>query len=531
MRHKNEEGQAIIAVTVAMGIFLIAALGLAVDGSHMYSQRQMAQTAADATAMAAMLSVYDGTYSSGTTSFTASPGTSFTCSTTDAKLPCRYARQNGFGGNASDTVTIGFPSSPSTAAPGVTFSTPSASSFPSVLIQVSVTRNVNTTLMGMLGITTSTVKATAMAAIVDVFAPVPILITHPTLSGSYHINGGIALTITGGPPRSVEVNSNSSTAVTVSGGSGTIDLSLAGPNGNGADFGVQGGPATATPPFTFVAGTRPGQYIPGASWIKDPLENISPPGGTGAPDSVPVAPGAALGGTAGISVAAGVSTNVGGGPYTCPSSAGSHGCTIFSPGLYTGGALSNLKNTTAMFRPGIYYIEGGGLQCLANCNAMMASGYADPAAPNGTGTSWDGTSAANGGMLIYNTGATGTPTATGPINIGANGSASLIGAPTTGYYKGILFFQDRSADAQTHSLGGGGALTIVGTIYATNSRATMLGASTHFQEVDLQGNPGSSTQITGEIITGVLGMGGNAGITMNLSNVNQLIISQIALVN
>lgn len=516
MQHKNEEGQALIAVTVAMGIFLIAALGLAVDGSHMYSQRQMAQTAADATAMAAMLSVYDGTYSSGSTSFTASPGSSFQCTTTDARLPCRYARQNGFGGNTSDVVTIAFPSSPSTTAPGVTFSTPSASTFPSVLITVAITRDVSTTLMRMLGPTTNTVKATAMAGIVDVFAPVPILITHPTLAGSFHINGGVNVTITGGPPRSVEVNSSSSTAVQVSGASGIIDLSLAGPNGNGADFGVQGGPTSV--PFTFSAGTRPGQYLPGAAWIRDPLANVSPP-------SVPAA---AL---APVSVAASSNATVGGGTYTCPAWTSPKGCTIYSPGLYTGGALSNIKNTTAMFRPGIYYIQGGGLQCLANCNAIMASGYADPAVSSGgTGTGWDGT-VANGGMLVYNTGATSTPTATGPINIGANGSVNLIGSPNGSSYKGILLFQDRSADAQTHTLGGGGGMTLVGTIYATNSRATMQGTSTHYQEIDLQGTPGQSTQITGEIITGVLGMGGNAGITMNLSNTNTLTISQIALVN
>jgi hypothetical protein len=58
----------------------------------------------------------------------------------------------------------------------------------------------------------------------------------------------------------------------------------------------------------------------------------------------------------------------------------------------------------------------------------------------------------------------------------------------------------------------------------------MLGTAAHFQELDLQGTPGSSTRIQGEIIVDVLGMGGNAGITMNLSSTPSYIISEVALV-
>jgi hypothetical protein len=134
-------------------------------------------------------------------------------------------------------------------------------------------------------------------------------------------------------------------------------------------------------------------------------------------------------------------------------------------------------------------------------------------------------------MLVYNTGSTSSPTAAGPINLGSNGSLNLVGSPIGSAYKGILFFQDRASDAQTHSLGGGGDLTLVGTIYLTNTRTTMLANAAHYQELDLQGNPGSSTRIDGEIIVDVLGLGGNAGITMNLSSTSTLIISEVAMVN
>jgi len=50
MKHKNERGQALILVLVAMSLFLIAAMGLAVDGSQLYAHRQMLQAAVDSAA-------------------------------------------------------------------------------------------------------------------------------------------------------------------------------------------------------------------------------------------------------------------------------------------------------------------------------------------------------------------------------------------------------------------------------------------------------------------------------------------------
>jgi len=97
-------------------------------------------------------------------------------------------------------------------------------------------------------------------------------------------------------------------------------------------------------------------------------------------------------------------------------------------------------------------------------------------------------------------------------------------------YKGILFFEDRAADAQTHTLGGGGQMTLTGTIYLTNTLATMAVAA-HFQGLTLQGGSGSGTLVQGEIIVGTLAMGGNGGITMDLNPNATLIIQQVALVN
>jgi Flp pilus assembly protein TadG len=510
-RVKDEDGQAIVLVALAMSLFLLAAVGLAVDGSTLYTHRQMAQAAADAAAQAGIMSIFDGTntLTGNAAAFTA--GTAFTCTTTDSKTPCAYARLNGFGGSATDTVTVSFPAN--STVPGVVFS-PSATD-PTSLIKVSVSRDVNTTLMRLLGSTVTTVRATAMAGIVDIIAPVPILITHPTLDGALSMNGTPTIQICGGPSRSIEVNSSSAIAEST-GSNPTIDLSHAGPldtlgtctTGTGADFGVWGGPSPS-PTFTFLPGTKPGKYLPKASPIQDPLKDVpAPPVPTTAGTQIPFAPTTTLQG------------------QLCPASAAPHPCTLLTPGLFPTGI--NLTITTVFMEPGIYYIQTGGFTCGANCSIAMAS----PAnADVTTGTGWDGT-VAGGGVLVYNSGS-------GQINIGSNGSVDLTGSPAGSIYKNILFFEDHTASANTsaqhpknpHSMGGGGSMILRGTIYLTNTLDIMNGTPAQYQELDLQGTPGNTTKIQGQIIVGALQLGGNAGITMNLNSSTTLVVRQVALVN
>ena len=68
VRNKSEGGQAVLLVIAAMSIFLLGAVGLSVDGSHLYAQRQAAQAAADASAVAGIMSIFDGT-NTGTNAF------------------------------------------------------------------------------------------------------------------------------------------------------------------------------------------------------------------------------------------------------------------------------------------------------------------------------------------------------------------------------------------------------------------------------------------------------------------------------
>jgi hypothetical protein len=494
MRFKDDEGQAIVLVALASSIFLIGAIGLGVDGAHLYAQRQMAQAAADSGAIAGIMSVFDGTYSAGATSF---PLTTFTCGTTDARTPCAYVSKNGFGGSASDTVTIDYPAS----APGVALAT----GVPANLLRVTISRQVNTTLLRMLSVvgapSASTIKATATAAIVSVASPVPILVTHPFLSGSFSMSGNPSVTICGGPHRSIQVNSSSTTANSSNGAKATIDLSHAGPpdtgnclTGQGADFGTTGNQPTE--PFgTFTVGN--GAYVPKASPVKDPLANV------------PVPPIPTNTGNMGKSVALADGTS------GCPASP-KKSCQLYYPGLYTGGI--NGKNSTPVFVPGIYYIQSiKGFDCSANCDIYMATGFTDTY----TGTGW------TGNVLFYNTGPAATPTNAGAFNLSANGTINLIGSPTNSTYLGILFFQDRNSAAQSHTLGGGGQMTLQGTIYLNNTTMT----ATKYQSLSLQGGPGSGTTIQGEIITGTLALGGNGGITMNLNSTATYTVNEVALVN
>lgn len=522
MRFKNEEGQSIILVALAMSIFLLGAVGLGFDGSQLYEQRNLAQNAADSAAIAGIMSIYDLTNGSTGTGF-ATSGT-LTCTTTDTRTPCAYAIKNGFG-TSKDTVTIDFPGSVS----GVSLSTNAI--YPATAIRVNVARNVNTTLMRLLGATVTTVKATATAAIVNVTSPIPIIVIHPNLAPSFVTQGNPTVQICGGPQKSIQVDSSASGAVQI-GGDSAVDLSKGGPAdtkgdcttpGTGTDFGNWGGPSitpingsSSCAKGNLCVGTT-GHYQDPASWIKDPLATVNPPDNTGFPAQTQAGQPTMTAGTTS-------------GTITCPTWAGTHGCTVLSPGTYAGGLA--LKNTTAIFKPGIYYMgSGNGFTCVANCNALMATGVTDPAiASGGTGTSWDGT-VSGGGMLVYNAGG-------GTFNVGSNGSTSLIGAPIGSSYKGIVFFEDRTAAANTgtsgaHSLGGGGALSIVGTIYLTNTRSTILGSTGYkqYQELHLSGNSGNATTIQGEIIVDALTLGGGGTISMNLNALKLFTIDQVALVN
>ena len=547
---KSERGQAVLLVVISMSVFLFGALGLAIDGSQLYAQRQMAQLAADAAAQAGIVTIFNGSNAIGTTAYY--------CTSANTTSPCSYAAKNNFTAGATAC------SSGSDAAPGkdcikvdpnpgvsVTGLDPGS---PNEL-QVTITRAVSMTLMKMMGLNSLDITARATAAIVDITSPVPIIVTQPWQTGSFGVNSGAAgITITLGPQRSIQINSSSSSSMSSPFHPG-VDLSGAGPHGTGGDFGDFGGPSGGSAVLSPApSSSNTIHWIQPADPVDDPLASVPAP-------SLPAL--------------AHTPTPLPNGLYGCPSSP-QKPCMMYFPGVYSDTHLGSIsvQNQTAVFAPGIYYLtantsgaQGMSISNGAHGDLIMASGLSDSATtvtvvtdsggnilPGGvqsccgTAQGWDG-SQANGGVMFYFTGPTLTtigsghsgctpasPAANvGSISLGANSTVNLIGAPTNGTYKGILFFVDHTAVTQTDNLGGGGSLTLYGTIYATDSISQM-GASSSAtcsqnQNLSLIGGSGSTTTITGEIIVSTLALGGNSHITMSLRPQALTAVRQIALIS
>ncbi len=543
----RESGQAILLLVLSMSIFLLGAIGLAIDGSHLYAQRQMAQAAADAAAQAGILSIFDGTNLTASAHYFSTTTGQHTCATS-APTPCYYAETlNGFS-NASDTVTY---------EPNPAVTVPSLSSDPVNLLRVTVQRTVDTTLIRFLGPSTSTISATGTAAIVTALAPIPILVLHPTLDGSFSKNGTNDIAICGGPARSIQVNSSSSTSVSIAGNSGTVNLSHAGPldsgactTGTGADFGNHGGPTTY--PGTILLGSLPGVYRQ-SSPITDPLITMSTPP---TPTTVRTDDTNATTGYVTYTGAAAVT-------HGCPSGL-SVDCRVYSPGKYDAGInLGGSNAAYALFRPGIYYINHNGFQMGSNSIARMA---VSPDDSDPTPTSDPAHTTWTKGILIYNSPASPIQSNKDIISVGANsgqinniiypnsaqcgtdasgnalGGNCFVGAnggtlttsmcsssaTLTSSYYGVLFFQNRGITTSlTHTLSGGGGLSIKGTVYLAHTSTALDGS---YQSLSLQGTSGSSTLVQGEIITDTLSLGGTSGITMNLNSLSCYSVREVALV-
>jgi hypothetical protein len=498
MRRSSENGQAIVLVVAAIGLVLMGALGLAVDASQLYGHRQMAQGAADAAAESAILSIYGAT-NTGTNAF----GTAtFTCTSgTDVRTPCAYAQLNSFGqAGSSDTISVDFP----TSVTGVTLST----DFTPAAVHVLISRPVNNTLTRLLGAAaTTTIKAAATAAIMKVTNPVPIVVLKPTGSGTFSLGGNTLVKICGGPQKSIQVDSTDAGAVSVS-GTASVDLSHGGPLdtsgtcvGTGTDFAVTGGPnpptPTTLPSWMTPSGTTTHYYSHDPRML-DPLSGVAAPSSSGLTVNPPTTP---------------LSAGAGGCPLTA-----SHGCTVYSPGNYTTGI--GVQNSLAVFNPGIYYISGHGSGPFStvgfgtqgtNSDMTMCQYTSVPCTADTSGC------CGGGGMLVYLTAAADI------FSVTANSTSHLLGSDVGSSYKGILFFVDHSASAQTHSLGGGSALTVQGTVYAHSTN--------YNQTINGQGGSGSGTLVQGEIITDLLSLGGGGSIQMNLNAGQSYSINQVALVN
>ncbi len=124
----------------------------------------------------------------------------------------------------------------------------------------------------------------------------------------------------------------------------------------------------------------------------------------------------------------------------------SNGNRTISPGVYRGGiSITGQANVTML--PGVYYISGGGFSMTGQGNLT-----AD-------------------GVMIFND----PKSSSDVVKIsGSNGGSVTMTPPTSGTYKGLTLFQDRSAD-QTMTISGNGSFRVTGTFYTANGLLTVTG--------------------------------------------------------
>jgi hypothetical protein len=150
----------------------------------------------------------------------------------------------------------------------------------------------------------------------------------------------------------------------------------------------------------------------------------------------------------------------------------SKGSQTINPGIYSSISVSG-NGTSLVLNPGVYIIKGGGFSVS---NSATVSGS---------------------GVTIYNAGSN-FPSAGGTfggISLGSSGTIS-ISAPTSGAYRGILFFQSRD-NTRAISLNASSVTGISGTVYAP-AAAVSLGGSSQLKTamivntLTLSGNGGSA---------------------------------------
>lgn len=125
------------------------------------------------------------------------------------------------------------------------------------------------------------------------------------------------------------------------------------------------------------------------------------------------------------------------------------------PGTYVGG-IHVSGQATVTLQPGLYYLQGGGLSVTGQ-GSLVGNGVTIYYAPHGDD---DG------------------------ISIMGRGSVTLT-SPTSGTYRGIAFFQDRTADTPIR-IAGNGSMSATGAVYAAAATIQIAGNGRMSVQGDLQ---------------------------------------------
>jgi hypothetical protein len=533
---RPDSGQAAVSLVLMLGLFVLAVLGFAVDLTNVWFHRQAAMAAADAACEAGatdMLAMNAG-MTLPAAGFT--PGTSGNCVSSSSATMCTYASLNGYNGTglnstaASNSVSWTFPSSVSGVSAGAgTYS----------FLTLTISENVKTFIMSLLTASHyQNINVSSTCGVTLVQEAAPMVVLNPSSSGAFTYSGGGTLDIVGGPSRGLQVNSSSATAVAWT-ASGSINLSAGGPNQTGSSIAIVGGPATVPTNGSssgYNGGTT-GSWLPGVLPVSDPF------GSVGAPASIKSqTPGTTTSGTW-------VSYQTDG----CPDHSGGTGnpaqaCIEYGPGYYPSGI--NLPNnySTAIFKPGIYYLNGSlvasgsntlrvakpsgyqqtdgvmfyfltGSLNFSGCSGCQSSGVNNV---NATDLTCDGSSPPSGlGMssTLYGNVLYGQCTAKGTYWDSGGDTTDSRGAPGS---RGLLVFQAHS-DTTQPTFSGSGALSFSGALY--------FHSSSYSDVLNLNGGASSGTLILGEIVVDQVNLSGSGLIKLALNPVATTSMSKVAIFN
>jgi Putative Flp pilus-assembly TadE/G-like len=352
-RRSRQDGQAAVFLLLGMGLFLLGGIGLAVDMANLWMHREAAQNAADAACTAAAADMVSDAQNGITNAGGFTPGSAFLCSNNSSAAPCQYAGFNGYSAtglssSASSEVSVDFPSSVSAVpvfTPGSNPPLPpigTESGVPAnAFVHVTVVDRMQSFFVGLLsGKHTMDLSAQSFCGAVLANSPVPVQVLSPNVNNALSVSG--TLSVDGGPQRSIQVNSNSGSAVS---GIGTINLQQGGPNSSGSDLGVTGGNGTTV---------NGGNVISPATPVSDPFAQLQAPSQPSITQTGPVG-------------SAPTTTN------GCPDTV--NGCYEYAPGYYPNGICVGLSQAcapfnkvgTAIFDPGIYYVLNGVAMHRGSC--------------------------------------------------------------------------------------------------------------------------------------------------------------------
>jgi hypothetical protein len=491
-----ESGQAMMFLLLALGLVLLGAAAFSVDMGNFWFHRQSAQNAADAAcvagAMDMLVDATNGAASQG--GFTPSTSNTYDCSTNSTISPCQYAALNNYSGATTGSVVISFPSAvtgvPSSMIPPAANCSNPPCTGSANFMRVDVVDNVQTYFSGLLsGRRTQPIRAYSVCGTVLAAAPIPILVLDPRSAdgATMTINGNPAVTIVGGPQKSIQVNRNAggkTDAVDVVGTKAKLDLSAGGPNQEGSDLGTFGGPTSA--PSQFIPGSQ-GHWIAPASPTDDPFAQVCYPGqptactpkidGYTAPAKPTLGPQVPADETSlhqTTSPCTSIPCRVAYKDHGCPdhtsTTRATSNCLLYTPGLYDqttgfpGGITATGGTQILLFDPGLYYVVGG--LSLGSTGITVRPGTGQGDGSGGvtfyfSGASSSGVSGGSGstaGLDSFNT-LKGPVDSTGTAypNVTTNPASTNVAFPM-----GVKCLS--SSSVPTNLQGGGAGVTVAGNI-------------------------------------------------------------------